>query len=88
MLPNCAVRPKREKRFFVADQIDTLVDHSSLRWSRPFERVSLKDLSLQVERSVKWDIQGYMLNRELEEQIWERVFGKCGSNVSEAKLLH
>ncbi len=39
MIPNCATKPKRERRLFVGDQLDEIFDFTSLNYRRPFERV-------------------------------------------------
>lgn len=38
LISNCGVRPKGEKKLFVADQIDEIYDFSSLHYRRPIER--------------------------------------------------
>jgi len=38
-VPNCAVRPRKERRLFVGDQMSQLIDFSSLVYRRPSERV-------------------------------------------------
>lgn len=47
LIPNYAVKPKRERRLFVADQIDQIVDFSSLYYRRPVEKGFITN----------WDVQ-------------------------------
>jgi actin-related protein len=47
--PNCAVRPKREKRLFVADQMLSLPDFSNLFYRRPHDRGFVVDWELQTQ---------------------------------------
>lgn len=50
VVQNCAVRPRREKKFFVADQLDQIIDMSACFYRRPLDRgfVSQFDLEEQV----------------------------------------
>ena len=38
ILFNCAVRPKREKRLFIGDQLDQIIDYSNLFYRRPISK--------------------------------------------------
>lgn len=55
--PNCAVKPKRERRLFVGDQIDDqIIDHSSLHYRRPLNRGYTVNWRLQAQ--VGWGPPG------------------------------
>jgi len=49
VVPNCAIKPKREKRFYVADQINDIIDFSQVYYKRPCERGFITDWDLQIE---------------------------------------
>eukprot|EP00466_Bigelowiella_natans_P012801 jgi/Bigna1/46738/estExt_Genewise1.C_60276 len=49
VLPNCAVKPKRERRFFLADQIDDILDLSQVIYKRPCERGYTTNWDIQCE---------------------------------------
>ncbi len=52
LIPNCATKPKRERRLFVGDQCDEIIDFSALNYRRPFERGYVVNWELQT---MIWD---------------------------------
>jgi len=70
IIPNYAVKPKREQRLYIATDIDELTDFSQLYFKRPIEK-------------------GYVVNWDLEFQIWSKIFGKKGidTQTKDAVLL-
>lgn len=48
-VPNCAIKPKRERRFFVADQISSILDFSQVTYRRPCEKGYITDWALEGE---------------------------------------
>jgi hypothetical protein len=89
VVPNQVVRPKRDRRTYVADEIDQCRDISGLYLRRPFEKVPplhtppphhprpcscwLRACS-GTHRSPR--VQGYLVDFELQKEIWDRAFGK------------
>jgi actin-related protein 6 len=53
VVSNCVVKLKRERHLYVADQIDKLLDFSSLFYERPFEKGYI----------VNWDVQHMVWDR-------------------------
>uniref|UniRef100_A0A7S0DQY0 Actin-related protein 6 n=1 Tax=Amorphochlora amoebiformis TaxID=1561963 RepID=A0A7S0DQY0_9EUKA len=49
VVSNCAIKPKRERRFFVADQIDEILDFSQVYYRRPCEKGHITNWNLQAE---------------------------------------
>lgn len=85
MVPNQVVRPKRDRRTYVADEIDQCRDISGLYLRRPFEKVPplhtppppptpLLLACSGTHRSRR--VQGYLVDFELQKEIWDRAFGK------------
>ena len=38
IIPNCIFKPKREKKYFIADQVNEIIDNISLQQKRPHEK--------------------------------------------------
>jgi len=38
-MPNCAMKPKKERRYYVGDQTSQIVEHAAVHCSRPIEKV-------------------------------------------------
>jgi len=53
VVPNYAVKPKRERHLYVADQVEKLLDFSQLFYKRPFEKGYI----------VNWDVQHMVWDR-------------------------
>lgn len=62
LFPNCATKPKKDRRLYIADQLDEVPDKTSLTFRRPHDK-------------------GYVVDWDLQEQVWTRVFGKSNLDV-------
>ncbi|EJW87304.1 actin [Wuchereria bancrofti] len=71
LFPNCIIKTKTDrKRVFVADEVEECRDHSSIFFL------------LQRKRDILIYTAGILVNWDVEQQIWDRVFGKNALNVS------
>jgi actin-related protein 6 len=83
LFPNSLARIKGEKRTFVADELGSARDLSSISYRSPFDRVSLLSSLMSLRRPQALTLndlsrfgQGYLMGWETEKPIWDRVFSR------------
>ena len=74
VIQNCALRPKREKKVFIADQIEDIVDFTHTYFKRPFSKV-LTVVCCPLSPIQVTSVQGYPVDWDLETRIWQRCLG-------------
>ncbi|CAN8005127.1 unnamed protein product, partial [Ixodes hexagonus] len=68
IIPNCITKAKSERRRqFIGDQLDDCKDMSGLFYLLPFHKASNE--------------RGYLVNWDIEKQVWDYMFGKDVFNV-------
>ncbi len=61
IIPNYAVKPKREKKLYVADQLESVNDYSGLFYRRPMDKGVI----------LNWELEGAIWNRMLGKQVMD-----------------
>jgi actin-related protein 6 len=71
----------KDRRLWVGDQIDYCLELSSLSYRRPIDKAFFLQIKVNISAVLNLSywftrrLQGYVVNWEVEKEVWDRAFG-------------